>query len=87
MTGIAVLGAGSWGTALANLLARKGVPVRLWAYETEVVEGINREHRNPLFLSQVPLPSSLRAFADPGRRSAMPTCCSRWLRAMWCGRS
>lgn len=66
MTGIAVLGAGSWGTALANLLARKGVPVRLWAYETEVVEGINREHRNPLFLSQVPLPSSLRAFADPG---------------------
>ncbi|MBI1733538.1 MAG: glycerol-3-phosphate dehydrogenase, partial [Candidatus Rokubacteria bacterium] len=37
MTAIAVLGAGSWGTTLANLLAAKGETVRLWAYEPEVV--------------------------------------------------
>ena len=33
MTLVAVLGAGSWGTTLANLLAAKGETVRLWAYE------------------------------------------------------
>ena len=44
---IAVLGAGSWGTTLANLLARKGETVRLWAYEAEVVEAINRRAREP----------------------------------------
>ncbi len=41
MTAIGVLGAGSWGTTLADLLARKGLAVRLWAYEPEVVESIN----------------------------------------------
>ena len=41
MTRIGVLGAGSWGTTLADLLARKGHDVRLWAYEAEVVESIN----------------------------------------------
>ena len=35
---IAVIGAGSWGTALANLLAGKGEDVTLWAYEPELVE-------------------------------------------------
>ena len=38
MTRIAVLGAGSWGTTLAHLLACKGDEIRLWAYEAEVVE-------------------------------------------------
>jgi glycerol-3-phosphate dehydrogenase (NAD(P)+) len=65
MTTIAVLGAGSWGTTLANLLAKKGQAVRLWAYEAEVVASINREHRNNLFLPAVPLVPDLRAFADP----------------------
>ena len=44
MSAVAVLGAGSWGTTLANLLARKGETVRLWAHEPDVVETINREH-------------------------------------------
>ena len=65
MTVVAVLGAGSWGTTLADLLARKGETVRLWAYESEVVESVNREHRNPVFLPQAELAPSLRAFGDP----------------------
>jgi glycerol-3-phosphate dehydrogenase (NAD(P)+) len=64
MKPIAVLGAGSWGTTLANLLAGKGESVRLWAYEPEVVEAINRQHQNPLFLPGIPLEHGLRAFKD-----------------------
>ena len=70
MTAIAVLGAGSWGTTLADLLARKGHEVRLWAYEPEVVECVNRAHQNPLFLPDSPLAPALRAFADPGEAVA-----------------
>jgi glycerol-3-phosphate dehydrogenase (NAD(P)+) len=65
MTTVAVLGAGSWGTTLANLLVGKGETVRLWAYEPEVVEAINRTHENPLFLPGVRLGANLRAFGDP----------------------
>ncbi len=64
MTLIAVLGAGSWGTTLANLLAAKGDEVRIWAYEPEVVEAINQRHENPFFLPGIPLASSLRAYGD-----------------------
>jgi glycerol-3-phosphate dehydrogenase (NAD(P)+) len=65
MTTVAVLGGGSWGTTLADLLARKGETVRLWAYEPDVVAAINREHRNPVFLPQADLAPELRAFGDP----------------------
>jgi glycerol-3-phosphate dehydrogenase (NAD(P)+) len=65
MSAVAVLGAGSWGTTLANLLASKGETVRLWAYEAEVVEAINRTRENPLFLPGVQLGANLRAFGDP----------------------
>ena len=61
MTSIAVLGAGSWGTTLANLLAAQGRAVRLWAYEPEVVEAINGRHENPLFLPGFRLEPALRA--------------------------
>ena len=64
MTRIAVLGAGSWGTTLADLLARKGDDVRLWAYEHEVVDGVNGAHVNTPFLPDSPLAPSLRAFTD-----------------------
>ena len=64
MNAVAVLGAGSWGTALAGHLAGKGVHVRLWAYEPEVVEAVNGRHENPLYLPGSALPASLRAFAD-----------------------
>jgi glycerol-3-phosphate dehydrogenase (NAD(P)+) len=58
---VAVVGAGSWGTALANLLAKKGLDTIVWAFEPEVAEGINRDGRNPLYLSEIDLDSRLRA--------------------------
>jgi glycerol-3-phosphate dehydrogenase (NAD(P)+) len=64
VSAVAVLGAGSWGTTLADLLARRGESVRLWAYEPEVVDAINRTHENPFFLAGFPLAPSLTAYAD-----------------------
>ena len=61
---VAVLGAGAWGTTLADLLARKGEEVRLWAFEAEVVDGINREHVNAVFLPDSPLTPDLVATGD-----------------------
>lgn len=60
----AVLGAGSWGTGLAVHLARAGHAVRLWAHEPEVVDGLNRSRRNPLFLSNVEIPAGVSATGD-----------------------
>ncbi|HEX7547135.1 MAG TPA: NAD(P)H-dependent glycerol-3-phosphate dehydrogenase [Gemmatimonadaceae bacterium] len=60
----AVVGAGAWGTALANLLAENGHPTIVWAYETDVSEAINTGHENPRFLSGVPLQPELRATSD-----------------------
>ena len=64
MTRLAVLGAGSWGTTLANLLAHKGDDVRLWAFEPEVVETVNRSRENSMFLPGVPLSPKIRALGD-----------------------
>jgi glycerol-3-phosphate dehydrogenase (NAD(P)+) len=61
---VAVVGGGAWGTALADLLARKGDSVTLWAREPEVIEGINRRHVNEMFLPGAALAPSLRADAD-----------------------
>jgi glycerol-3-phosphate dehydrogenase (NAD(P)+) len=61
-----VVGAGSWGTALAVHLARAGATVRLWAREPEVVEGVRTARRNPLYLSDVDCPPGLQATTDPG---------------------
>jgi len=59
---IAVIGAGSWGTALANLLAEKeGVHVDLWAREEEVCKEIRERHSNGLFLPDVKLTRALKA--------------------------
>ena len=62
MTRCAVIGAGAWGTALADLLSRHGHETRLWAYEWDVVESINRVHQNRRFLAGHQLSDSLRAF-------------------------
>ncbi len=61
---ISVIGAGSWGTALADLLARQGHHVRLWAYEADVADAIAREHVNPVFLAGMPLAPELSASND-----------------------
>src|SRR5207245_2839357 len=65
---IAVIGGGAWGTALADLLARKGelAAVTLWAREPEVVESVNREHMNHMFLPGAPLALALAAQGDLG---------------------
>ena len=52
---IAVIGAGSWGTTLANLLAKKGLETVLWAYERDLVERLPRSQVNDLFLPGVQL--------------------------------
>ncbi|SNS81614.1 glycerol-3-phosphate dehydrogenase (NAD(P)+) [Sphingomonas laterariae] len=61
---IGVLGAGAWGTALAQVAAADGREVRLWARELEVVASINEAHENHLFLPGVPLAPSIRASDD-----------------------
>lgn len=62
MTRCAVIGAGAWGTALADLLARNGHDVAIWAYEWDVVETINRSHQNRRFLAGHQLCDTLRAY-------------------------
>jgi glycerol-3-phosphate dehydrogenase (NAD(P)+) len=59
-----VAGGGSWGSALAALLSRQGVSTVLWAREPEVVDGVNDDNENPLFLAGIPLPASLIATPD-----------------------
>ena len=61
---IGVVGAGSWGTTLANMLAEKGLPVTLWAYEQELVESIRTQRRNSLFLPGVELHPGLASTGD-----------------------
>ena len=65
MTRVAVIGAGAWGTALADLLARAGHDVTLWAREEDVVASVNERHVNDRFLAGIALAPSLRATADP----------------------
>ncbi|MEW6673177.1 MAG: NAD(P)H-dependent glycerol-3-phosphate dehydrogenase [Thermodesulfobacteriota bacterium] len=64
MLTIGVVGAGSWGTALANLLAIKGFNVTLWAFEPEVRDRIRSTRENTLFLPGVKLPESLAVSSD-----------------------
>lgn len=66
----AVIGAGSWGTALAWVLAGNGHSVALWAHSAEVAEAINAEHRNPRYLSAVELPEAISATASYGEALA-----------------
>jgi glycerol-3-phosphate dehydrogenase (NAD(P)+) len=64
MTRCAVIGAGAWGTALADLLSRNGHETRIWAYEWDVVESINRSHQNRRFLAGHALSDTLTAFNE-----------------------
>lgn len=60
-TKIAVIGAGSWGTTLANLLAKKGYSVTLWCYEEDLAERIPKTRINDLYLPDVILSENLQA--------------------------
>ncbi len=59
-----VIGAGAWGTALAQVCARAGLSVTLQARELEVVEDVNANYENHLFLPGVVLESKIRATHD-----------------------
>ncbi len=58
-----VVGGGSWGTALATVLAKKG-PVRLWARSKPIVDGINQSHRNPVYQTEIELTKNIKATTD-----------------------
>ena len=66
---IGVIGGGAWGTALAQVAAAGG-DVLLWAFEPEVVDAINADHVNPLFLAGVPLSPAIKATNDLGALAA-----------------
>ena len=59
-----VVGAGSWGTALAIQLARLGHDTWIWDRHPERCKVINEQHRNPRYLKSITLPASLRASPD-----------------------
>jgi glycerol-3-phosphate dehydrogenase (NAD(P)+) len=61
---VAVIGGGAWGTTLADLLARKGEQVMLWAREPDVAAQVSREHVNGMFLPGCPLAPALTATTD-----------------------
>lgn len=63
---IGVVGAGAWGTALAQVLASPQAPVTLWAFEPELVAAVNDCHENPLYLPGVPLSPAIRGTDDLG---------------------
>ncbi len=62
---VAVMGAGSWGTAFAMLCVDAGEDVVLWARRREVADEVAVDHRNSAYLGDCDLPASLRATADP----------------------
>lgn len=61
---VAVIGAGSWGTALAQLLGCNGHSVRIWARRQDVVDSINEQHRNPRYLTDSCLSENIVATAS-----------------------
>lgn len=61
---VAILGAGSWGTALAVLLAGKGLRVEIWARRQELASSINSEGQNRRYLPGVVLPPNVRVLVD-----------------------
>ena len=61
---LAVIGSGSWGTALAATAARAGTKVMLWGRSQEVVNEINKAHTNSIFLPDCELPRNLKATSN-----------------------
>lgn len=64
---VAVMGAGSWGTAFAMILADAGNRVTLWARRAEVADGLRRTRRNPDYLRTLRLPDGVDATHDPAQ--------------------
>ncbi len=69
---LGVVGAGAWGTALAQMLAQDGSEVLLWAREPEVVGAINATHRNPVFLPDAQLAPTITATGKLAELASVP---------------
>jgi glycerol-3-phosphate dehydrogenase (NAD(P)+) len=67
---IGIIGAGSWGTALAQAALRAGREVALWARDPALAETINRAHENPLYLPGIALDPALHATGDLAEAAA-----------------
>lgn len=67
---IGVIGAGAWGTALAQILSAGGRNTIIWAREDAVVEAINRDHENSVYLKGVSLDDTLKATNDLQKAAA-----------------
>lgn len=67
---VAVVGAGSWGTTIASILAGKGIETRLWARRPELAEAIEEDRENREYLPSIRLPATLYVTSDIGRASA-----------------
>jgi glycerol-3-phosphate dehydrogenase (NAD(P)+) len=72
VSGIGIIGAGAWGTALAQALASDGSEVVLWAREPELVAEINTSHTNSLFLPSAKLADTVRATGDIAELAHLP---------------
>ena len=70
MAQTAVMGAGSWGTAFAMVLADAGNDVRLWGRRPELCETINATHENTEYLPGIELPDAITATSDPAEALA-----------------
>jgi glycerol-3-phosphate dehydrogenase (NAD(P)+) len=64
VTRVAVLGAGSWGTAFGKVLADAGAEVTLWGRRSELTDQIQRDHVNSEYLPDIALPQSIQATSD-----------------------
>ncbi|MCJ2178219.1 NAD(P)H-dependent glycerol-3-phosphate dehydrogenase [Novosphingobium album (ex Hu et al. 2023)] len=72
MSKVGVIGAGAWGTALAQSLAGDDSDVLLWAREADLVAQINSEHRNGLYLPGAGLADTIRATSDLAELAKLP---------------
>jgi glycerol-3-phosphate dehydrogenase (NAD(P)+) len=61
------MGAGAWGSALAQVLADAGNSVMLWARSADVADEINTDHRNRRYLGNAQLPTEIQATLDPAK--------------------
>ena len=69
---ISVFGAGSWGTALAAVLARHGIDTLLWGRDAAAIGAMQSSRRNARYLGDIELPESLRCTASLGEAAARP---------------
>ncbi|MCA0902728.1 NAD(P)H-dependent glycerol-3-phosphate dehydrogenase [Qipengyuania aquimaris] len=71
MSSVGVLGAGAWGTALAQMLASDGRAVKIWAREEELVDEINSAHTNSIYLPSASLSERITATSDLAEMAAL----------------